>query len=140
MKSSCAIYKHVTVVVVYYLLFDFRFRELNLQKWWIAPIFPKSSPYCNRNLEVKLLSIYQFRGKKCVNVNYVCHWGKNRPGPTLLNFWKVKSFFLCKVYYKHHIEDYILIKWNTTHKFKKKKMQVKIKWDIRSHCFLDQCF
>ena len=99
--------------ILYYLLFDFKFKRIEWKKLMDCSIFSLSPfYYSNRNLDVKLLSIYQFR-KKFLNVNYICH-GKNRVGRYLLSFWNVNSF-LFQVYFKHPIKDYLLIKWSRTH-------------------------
>ena len=91
--------------ILYYLLFDFKFKRIEWKKLMDCSIFSLSPfYYSNRNLDVKLLSIYQFR-KKFLSVNYICH-GKNRVGRYLLSFWNVNSF-LFQVYFKHPIKDYL---------------------------------
>ena len=83
--------------ILYYLLFDFKFKRIEWKKLMDCSIFSLSPfYYSNRNLDVKLLSIYQFR-KKFLNVNYICHYGKNKVGHST-EFQKSSEFLKCEFF------------------------------------------
>lgn len=119
---------------VYYLLFDSKLEKILWKNCWIAPYFPpKSFWYSTRNLDVKLLSILLTQGKKYVNLNDSCHYGKNGIGLYLLGFRNVEPFLL-KVHSKHGFIGYLLIKWKS---FKVKHSSNLFVWLIKdgSLCF-----